>query len=98
MSDIQIDFLIRYLRLADSKAGGVLLQLLHQADDKQQLHSTLDSLAEDCGVTKVTMNKLFQRLYKAGFLKKIRNGQYMLHPQLLAFEDETLMQKWSNLI
>jgi len=72
-----------FLKVAESKAVDVMLWMLEHKDEHNRLYVTLDFLSIECGVTKVTINKLFQKLYKFGFLKKIRNGQYMLHPSLL---------------
>ena len=68
-----------YLKLADSKSLDVLLWLLRNRCEGNLIHTTLDKLADQCSVTKVTVNRVFQRLYKEGYLTKIRNGQYQLH-------------------
>jgi Firmicute plasmid replication protein (RepL). len=67
-----------YLKLADSKSLDVLFWLLRQRDKENVITTTLDRAATECYVTKVTVNRVFQRLYKAGFLVKIQNGQYKL--------------------
>lgn len=67
-----------YLKLADSRSLDVLFWLLHNRDQENRVNTTLDMVAAECGVTKVTVNRVFQRLYKAGYLVKIRNGQYQL--------------------
>jgi len=67
-----------YLQIADSRALDVLFWLLNNRDKDNIILTTLDSVAIDCNVTKVTVNRVFQKLYTAGFLKKIRNGQYQL--------------------
>jgi len=69
----------QYFKLADSKSLDVLLWLLRTRDKDSIIYTTLDNAAEKCNVTKVTVNRVFQRLYKKGFLTKIRNGQYKLH-------------------
>jgi hypothetical protein len=68
-----------YLRLADSKSLNVLFWLLHNRDKDNVIYTTLDNVAKECFVTKVTVNRVFQLLYTEGFLTKIRNGQYQLH-------------------
>lgn len=68
-----------YLKLADSKSLDVLFWLLHNRDKQNVINTTLDHVAAECNVTKVTVNRMFQKLYKEGFLTKIRNGQYKLH-------------------
>jgi len=68
-----------YLKLADSRSLDVLFWLLHNRDSDNLVLTTLDTVAKECSVTKVTVNRIFQKLYDAGFLSKIRNGQYRMH-------------------
>ncbi len=67
-----------YLMTSDSKAVKVLLWLLKHRDRDNVLSYTLDAVALECNVTKVTVNRVFQKLYDAGFIEKIRNGQYQM--------------------
>jgi DNA-binding IscR family transcriptional regulator len=67
-----------YLKLADSRSLDVLFWLLHNRDAQNQINTTLDTVAAENGVTKVTVNRVFQKLYKEGYLVKERNGQYKL--------------------
>lgn len=67
-----------YLKVSDSRALDVLLWILEKRDSDNNLNTTLDEIAKECKVTKVTVNRVFQRLYKKEFLVKIRNGQYQL--------------------
>lgn len=67
-----------YLKLADSRSLDVLFWLLHNRDSTDTVNTTLDTVADELAITKVTVNRVFQRLYKAGFMVKIRNGQYQL--------------------
>ena len=66
----------RYLRLADSRSLDVLLCLFHKKDDEWMIYTTLDQVASECNVTKVTVNRVFQKLYAEQWLVKIKNGQY----------------------
>jgi predicted transcriptional regulator len=67
-----------YLKISESKAIDVLLWLLKNRDRENRIYTTLDTIASECNVTKVTVNRVFQRLYQKEFLKRIRNGQYQL--------------------
>lgn len=69
----------QYLKLADSKSLDVLFFLLRIRDKHDVIRATLENIAVECNVTKVTVNRVFQRLYKAGFMTKICNGNYQLH-------------------
>ena len=75
MNNNQIE---HYLKLADSKSLDVLFFLLRIRDKHDVIYATLEAIAEECKVTKVTVNRIFQRLYKEGFLTKVRNGQYQI--------------------
>ena len=67
-----------YLLTSDSKAVKVLLWLLNNRDKENIINGTLDYIAVECSVTKVTVNRVFQKLYAQGFLVRIRNSQYEL--------------------
>jgi len=67
-----------YLKVSESRAVDVLLWLLKNRDSKNHINTTLETVAAECKVTKVTVNRVFQRLYEKEFLIKIRNGQYQL--------------------
>lgn len=67
-----------YLKVSDSRALDVLFWLLHNRDKDNIVNTTLDTVAAECDVTKVTVNRVFQKLYTGNFLKKIRNGKYEL--------------------
>lgn len=68
-----------YMKIAESKSVDVLLWLLKNRDVNNRIYTTLDTVALECKVTKVTVNRVFQKLYEKEFLTKIRNGQYQLH-------------------
>ena len=67
-----------YLKISESKVIDVLLWLLENRDSQNRISTTLEAVALDCKVTKVTVNRVFQRLYQKEFLVKVRNGLYKL--------------------
>lgn len=67
-----------YLMTSESKSIKVLLWLMKNRSKDNIIDGTLDSIAEECGVTKVTVNRVFQKLYQGNFLVKIRNSKYRL--------------------
>ena len=67
-----------FLLTSESKALKVLFWLLHNRNEHNEINTTLETVAKSCDVTKVTVNRVFQRLYKDEFLTKVRNGQYQL--------------------
>jgi len=68
-----------YLMTSQSKSVSVLLWILKNKDYSNHLHTTLDTVAKECEVTKVTVNRVFQGLYAKGFMEKVRNGKYLVH-------------------
>ena len=72
-----------YLKLADSRSLDVLLLLWGFKDAEGNLYVTLDEVAGQVNVTKVTVNRVFQKLYKANFLKKVKNGHYKFNEEKL---------------
>lgn len=68
----------KYMLTSDSKAVKVLLWLLNNRDKNNVLYTTLDAVAAECAVTKVTVNKVFQKLYREKFLVRVRNGHYQM--------------------
>ena len=68
----------KYLKTSESKGVEILLWLLRNRDKDNMLTVTLDHVAAENHVTKVTVNRVFQKLYKTGFIHKVRNGQYKM--------------------
>jgi DNA-binding MarR family transcriptional regulator len=68
----------QYLLTSKSKSIVILLWLLNNRDKDNFVEGTLQRISDECGVTKVTVNRVFQELYKEGFMEKIRNSQYKL--------------------
>ena len=68
-----------YLMTSQSKSVSVLLWILKNKDYSNHLHTTFDTVAKECEVTKVTVNRVFQGLYASGFMEKVRNGKYLVH-------------------
>jgi DNA-binding MurR/RpiR family transcriptional regulator len=67
-----------YLMTSESKAVKVLLWLLKNRDKDNIVHTTIETAALECSITKVTVNRVFQKLYVEGFMEKMRNGKYKL--------------------
>ena len=67
-----------FLMTSESKSVSVLLWLMKNRDKDNMIDGTLDSIAEQCGVTKVTVNRVFQKLYEKEFLVRVRNSKYQL--------------------
>lgn len=78
-SKMKVHPLEEYLMTSESKSVAVLLWILKNKDDTNHLHATLGTVSEECKVTKVTVNRVFQKLYDAGFMEKVRNGKYLIH-------------------
>lgn len=67
-----------YFMTSDSKAVKVLIWLLKNRNEHNIINATISVIAIDCNVDKMTVNKVFQKLYEKEFLVKLRNSQYQL--------------------
>jgi predicted transcriptional regulator len=85
-----------YLKISESKAIDVLLWLLENRDSQNRISTTLETVASDCKVTKVTVNRVFQRLYQKEFLVKVRNGLYQLQRVYLRDKERYIFNKGYN--
>lgn len=79
-----LNTLTMFLSLSDSKSLSVLLWLLNNKNSDNKVYGTLIEIAENCSTTKATVSIIFTKLYKAGLLKKIRNGAYIINPQVMS--------------
>ena len=90
-TSIDLEFFTAFMEIAESKATSVLLWVLKNKDERNRIYITLDAIAEECQVTKATVNKIFQRLYDKGFMRKVRNGHYAIHPRITSIESEDVL-------
>ncbi|WAK44716.1 hypothetical protein vBAmePPT11V19_00090 [Alteromonas phage vB_AmeP_PT11-V19] len=67
-----------YFSTSESKSVRVLLWLLKNRNEKNVVNATIDMIALDCNVTKMTVNRVFKKLYDTGFIEKLRNSEYLL--------------------
>lgn len=92
--------LAEYIGVAGTATNNVLAWLIRNKDSNNRIVGTLALIAEECGTTVPTVSTLFQKLYKKEFLKKVRNGVYMLSPTLLRHGNQNkgavLFKKWDD--
>jgi predicted transcriptional regulator of viral defense system len=68
----------KYLLTAESKELRVLVYLHGKKENNGSMSVTLTSVANGCSVTKATVNKVFQKLYRTGYLQRVSRGSYIL--------------------
>jgi len=89
-----------FMGLAGNKSTDVLAWIIKNKDHKNLVVGTLDEIAADCGTSKVTVSKIFQKLYKHQFLKKIKNSRYLLHPRVMSHGSQVkaaiIMRVWDE--
>ena len=76
---IESNIYAEYFSCAGGKSVRVLRWLLENKDEFSQIEGTLDEIALQTGVTKNTVNSIFQKLYAEGFLERIQNGYYQIN-------------------
>lgn len=77
------EVLARYLKCADSAPVDVLMYLLDNKNHKNVVAVTYSMIIEDTGVSNSTVAKVMTSLQKQGLMKKLRNGVYMLDPNIM---------------
>jgi len=81
--------LAEYVGTAGNASANILAWVLKSKDANNLVHGSFSEIAELCGTTKPTVSGLFQKLYKKELLKKVRNGCYMVSPNILRHGSNT---------
>lgn len=92
--------LAEYIGAGGNITSNVLAWLIKNKDSNNRIVGTFAFIAKECSTSVPTVSTLFQKLYKKGMLKKVRNGVYMLSPSLLrhggANKGAILFKKWDD--
>ena len=75
--------LAEYIQCGDGQAVAFLAYILKKKDSKNYIHGTQREFAEKCKVSLSIINRTMKSLEKKGLLKKVRNGCYMLSPEVI---------------
>ena len=81
--------LAEYIGVVGNASSTILAWVLTHKDSNNLIHGSFAEIAEECATTRATVNALFQKLYKKELLKKIRNGCYMVSPEILRHGSKT---------
>lgn len=72
-----------YIQCGDGQAVNFLAYVLKNKDSKNYIYGTQRELAEKCSISLAIVNKTIKSLEKKKLLKKVRNGCYMLSPEII---------------
>ena len=90
-----------YINITGTNTSKVLAAILKKKDSNNLVVSTVREMAEDTGVSSVTVAKVFKRLQDEDLLKKVRNGKYLLSPDIMRHGSKTkgalLLRLWGDL-
>lgn len=75
--------LAEYIKCGDGQAVNFLAYMLEKKDPKNQILGTQRELSQKCGVSLSIVSKTIKSLERKGLIKKIRNGCYMLSPDVM---------------
>ena len=74
------------LRFFGSGKFNVFSYVIDNTDTGSNLFlSTVREVAKDCGVSTKTVAETFKILMEANFMVKVRNGQYRVNPEVMAY-------------
>lgn len=71
---------IRSLKDTSTKKAMILMVLISLMDKNNKIYMTLDDLSIELDYPKTALSVLFGQYKKMDFLKKVRNGLYMVNP------------------
>jgi DNA-binding MarR family transcriptional regulator len=75
--------LAEYMNIRGTSVTKVLSYLLKTKDGGNRIHGTQEEIAADAGVSVPTVKTVFKALLEKGFIKRIRNGLYMVTPKVM---------------
>ena len=76
-----------YFNIAGNQSTDVLAYFLTAKDKNNRLITTRKEVAEVTGVSYWTVSRVFKLTLEAGFLRKKRNGYYMINPSVMKYGD-----------
>jgi len=80
-----INVLASFIEVGGEANNKVLAYLIRERNNENMILGTFKSIAAGAKVSEGTVSKLFKILQKKEFLKKIRNGLYMVNPKMLRY-------------
>ncbi len=97
---VHVRRLVKFLREnSDAPSAHILAYLLENKNGDNVITVPVRTIAEECHVNPLTVQRLFKKMYANKDLRKIRNGQYQLNPDIISFGKNTyarLRQEWQE--
>ncbi len=92
--------LAEYIGITGSSYNKVLAYLIKEKTASNIINGTVRSISTELGIAPASTAKLFKILQDREFLKKVRNGCYMLSPALLRHGSNTrgamMLRLWGD--
>jgi ribosomal protein S25 len=93
--------LAEYIGIVGVGSSNVLAFIIKNKQKNNLLVSTFEEIAKKSNVARSTVDRIFKELKKRGFIKKVRNGCYMVSPKLLVHGSKThgamLLRIWGEI-
>jgi DNA-binding transcriptional ArsR family regulator len=77
--------LCAYIECSGASSAKVLSHILSEKDAANIIYQTYEEIAESSGVGISSVTRTFKKLMENGFLRKQRNGYYVLNPDVARF-------------
>ncbi|MDR1774372.1 MAG: replication/maintenance protein RepL [Clostridioides sp.] len=93
-----------YLRVIDdiyTKKDMIPLYLIDIMDKNNKIFKTLDELSEEINYPKTSLSSYFTKLKKMDFIKRVKNGEYMINPAIAykgaRYDRECLLEEYTKI-
>ncbi len=94
--------LAEFMNIKGTSVTKVLSFLLKEKDGSNRIHGTQIEIAKDAKVSVPTVKTVFKALLEKGFLKRVRNGLYMITPKVMRNGNKQkgamLLRLWDDII
>jgi predicted transcriptional regulator len=81
---VWLNDLLNVLEVVGNKKLKVIKWILNNIDPKtNRIVTTHEEIAKELGITRVVVSQTFKQLIDNNFIKKIRNGLYMVNPDII---------------
>lgn len=92
---------IKSMEEISSKKSMIPFHLINMMDKNNKINHTLDELSEILSYPKTGLSVLFGKYKKYDFMKKVRNGVYMINPLVFyrgsKYERDKLLEMYSEI-
>ncbi|MDR0880913.1 MAG: replication/maintenance protein RepL [Clostridioides sp.] len=81
-SNLCLENYVKVMEKIYTKKDMIPILLIEMMDRDNRIRMTLDELSEKLSYPKTSLSSYFGKLKKMDFIKRVRNGEYMINPSI----------------